>query len=581
MKNFFFAFFILVMASCTPEQTTLKVKLTTSDETPKANFGLGIVDYNLNHRYYNECDTMLISENGEFEIDLEKGTYTLYMLNPYSDDHYYHIEVNNQKEINLELALMPLSLHQKVEKVSINGEFNNWSNNVFLEFDEVTGTYKIGDKYMDLKIKEFNFKINDKQVLHTNKLPTNEYNKWHQLSNINSKGNSTIIFDPSEYGFIDANTANASKDPSQYNNYLIKPLVKTNKETEENYELLFALQEINNELGTARYELKTRINFEDYVKIYDRNLERFNLLKENANKNSFFVELGYYMAKNFDPVYIEYYDHMVNNRRVEGNKLKKSSSYFNYLKKVAIALKNLLENNENIPIPVLQSISPYYDAELYNYGILDEIDVPFGFFTNFLIDYEKTVSDQEIGGMLLYTKARNTERYNPEKAKKIIETLKETFPNYSGFQNGMVDNLINKFKITEGSIAPDFELMSMGNEEIKLSELKGKYVFLDFWGTWCSPCCAEIPNVKKLSDSFSDENLIVIGISTNDSENVLRSFIKENQMKYINTMSDKKVNKDFGVSSYPSTFLIDKEGKIIAKNLRGGNLTEQVKLLIQ
>ncbi|MBN1925445.1 MAG: TlpA family protein disulfide reductase [Prolixibacteraceae bacterium] len=580
LQLLFIAFCIISFANA----TTLNVKLTTSEETPQANYGLGIVKYAFEHEFWKECDTMFISENGEFKFELKDGMYILFMNHPYCDEYYYHVRANGQREIKLEAALNPLSIHQEIKHISINGEFNNYGNNTFLEYDENEKVYKLPDSLMDLQIESFYFKLNDKQQLHTNRLPRKEYDVQHSLSNINKKGNESIVFDPGEYGFVDTTGSpeNVILDLREYKNWIIKPTVKAKKEVEEFDELCHGIKEINKALWMAYYELAPDYDLETYKDIYKKQIKRNNQLKEKfTSEPNMFLLPDYYIASQFDTTYIEYYIHAVNRRNTEASEIRKSDAFITYKKNEAIALKNLLENGSELPGQILSRISPYTDLELFNFGLLDEVRVPYGYFYNFFIEYEKNTTDPEIGGNILFNQARTIERSNPSKALEIIMKLKKKYPTYSGLQNSEVDNFMNKFSVIEGFTAPDFELVSLDNKKLKLSDFKGKFVFIDFWGIWCGPCRSEIPNVKKLSETFTEDQLVVIGISTRDTEEDLREFIKENEIKYQNALSDNKVNIDYGVNSYPTTFLIDKEGKIIAKNLRGPDLTEMVKGLIK
>ncbi|MFA9390077.1 MAG: TlpA family protein disulfide reductase [Prolixibacteraceae bacterium] len=577
----------LVLTACLlvffANATTLKVKLTTANKTPKANFGLGYVQYTLNQELWSKCDTMLISANGEFEIELNDGIYTLFLNHPYCDEFYYHVQATGQNEINLEVALTPLSIQQAVKKVTINGEFNNYNNNTILEYDEKAKVYRLPKDAMDLKIDKFYFKLNDKQQLHSTRLPMTEIDVWHCISNVNSKGNKRIVFDPSEYGFVDTTGQpnNIILNPREYHNWMIKPDVKANKEVVDFNEVCFTQQEIVKNLSTAMYELRTLINYETYKDIYKSNIQRYNDLKGlYPLYSSMYLLPDYEIASRFDTVYVEYYNYAIKKQSTDADKVRKSEPYINYMKNKALALKSLLQNSAEIPTSVLRQISPYYDTELYNYGILDEIGLPFGYFNNYIIEMEQGHVSDEVGGTILFNQARNTERYSPVKAKAIVEEIMTKYPSYSGLQNEEISNFMNKFNVTEGSPAPDFDLLSLDNKKIKLSDYKGKYVFIDFWGTWCGPCTAEIPNVKKLDESFNDDQLVVIGISTNDTEEKLRAFIEENEMKYANVMSNKTVNIEYGVNSYPTTFLIDKEGHIMAKNLRGNRLSEIITSLI-
>ena len=100
-------------------------------------------------------------------------------------------------------------------------------------------------------------------------------------------------------------------------------------------------------------------------------------------------------------------------------------------------------------------------------------------------------------------------------------------------------------------------------------------IFIDFWGSWCGPCLGEIPNIKKLYASVSKEKLKVIGLAYDDV-NALAKCIEENKIEYPNAIAPDKTLKEYGITAYPTTLLIDPDGRIIAKNLRGSNLVAAV-----
>lgn len=122
-----------------------------------------------------------------------------------------------------------------------------------------------------------------------------------------------------------------------------------------------------------------------------------------------------------------------------------------------------------------------------------------------------------------------------------------------------------------------------GNEIISLEKYKGKYVFIDFWGTWCKPCVEEIPNVKKAYNSLDSNKIQFIGIALNEPE-YLKKFIEEHEMPWPQlayTSESDGVLKTYNINSYPTTLLIDPSGKIIAKNLRGEDLDKKLAKLIK
>jgi peroxiredoxin len=138
-------------------------------------------------------------------------------------------------------------------------------------------------------------------------------------------------------------------------------------------------------------------------------------------------------------------------------------------------------------------------------------------------------------------------------------------------------NVLEKGGNQVGLKAINFVGKSINGNEVELNKLKGKYVFLDFWGTWCAPCRDEIPKLKSVWEEFKDNNFIMIGIA-NDGIEDLKNFVEKNEIKWeqIAQTNDKIIISDYGVFSYPTTFLINEEGEIIAKNLRAVELRDKL-----
>ena len=127
--------------------------------------------------------------------------------------------------------------------------------------------------------------------------------------------------------------------------------------------------------------------------------------------------------------------------------------------------------------------------------------------------------------------------------------------------------------------APDFELRTVKGEFVKLSDLKGKVVLLNFWGTWCGPCLKEIPDLNKLYSKYKNKGLEIVGITiprsgTPDSDKYLKKFMKKWDMEYlilkdIHGFETQMVMIDYGqtigrpLTGVPTTLIIDREGYIV------------------
>jgi thiol-disulfide isomerase/thioredoxin len=132
-----------------------------------------------------------------------------------------------------------------------------------------------------------------------------------------------------------------------------------------------------------------------------------------------------------------------------------------------------------------------------------------------------------------------------------------------------------------GDIAPPFEVKTLGGQTLRLADYKGKYVLLDFWATWCGPCVAEIPYLKSTFNAFgSNERFVMISLSLDDLIGPPTKYTRNNNMKWVQGFlgpwEESKVTPLYGVDGIPSIFLIDPDGKIIDRDLRGDDIHEAV-----
>lgn len=143
-----------------------------------------------------------------------------------------------------------------------------------------------------------------------------------------------------------------------------------------------------------------------------------------------------------------------------------------------------------------------------------------------------------------------------------------------------------------GSKAPELSFKGPNGEIKKLSDLKGKIVLIDFWASWCGPCRGENPNVVRTYNQYKDkkfknaDGFEIYSVSLDNNANKWKKAIKKDGLIWDNHVSDlggwqSAGARAYGVNSIPATFLIDAEGTIIAKNLRGATLARTLAKLAE
>lgn len=133
------------------------------------------------------------------------------------------------------------------------------------------------------------------------------------------------------------------------------------------------------------------------------------------------------------------------------------------------------------------------------------------------------------------------------------------------------------YQLEEGSIAPDFTLLDFDGKKISLKDLRGKYVLIDFWGSYCGPCIKSFPHLKELYKRYKDRGFEIVGVTLDKDRAPWKAVLDKKDLPWMQLSSigiNTTVFEDYKVVGVPFTFLIDKNGRIIKKNPHGSQIDD-------
>lgn len=183
----------------------------------------------------------------------------------------------------------------------------------------------------------------------------------------------------------------------------------------------------------------------------------------------------------------------------------------------------------------------------------------------------------------VYFLNRNIYKYDYEQLKSIRAKLSDSLDNHSYVQE-IEDNLLALENVLPGKTAPDFALQTSQGDTLTLSSLRGKYVLIDFWASWCPDCRKASPELVRLQNQYKDKNFTILGVSIDEDRERWLSAIEKDEMIWPQVISEggwnSKELKAYAVRWLPTSYLIDPQGIIVDKNIEVVKLEPKIAELL-
>lgn len=222
-----------------------------------------------------------------------------------------------------------------------------------------------------------------------------------------------------------------------------------------------------------------------------------------------------------------------------------------------------------------------YSTTLFSVGLSNEQQKKFMDKAMLKIPEGSQAHKMALGGMITAAAQKNNGNFIPL-AKQFVDTYAESDPNAAADLQKQIEQR-EQFMI--GGTAPDFTQKTPDGQEMKLSDLRGKVLLVDFWASWCGPCRRENPNVVRMYNKYKDKGFEILGVSLDKDKARWVKAIEQDGLTW-HHVSDLRgwqnaVAQTYNVSSIPHTILLDEEGKIIARNLRGAALEQKLEEILK
>ncbi len=277
------------------------------------------------------------------------------------------------------------------------------------------------------------------------------------------------------------------------------------------------------------------------------------------------------------------------NVKADYNQLSLETTVFNspanqLLRNFFTSINTRRKSLEEKTAALQQYPSPVDTDSLYNV-LKKEVSSQETAYKNYIIQYLDTTSNA-IMAMFSLGYTRDIE---PDQLEKSVGGLTKRFPNNQAIATivSQYNQMIAQYKAkpSDGKLAPDINMSDTSGKPFALSMLRGKYVLVDFWASWCGPCRGENPNLVKAYNKFKDKNFTILGVSLDKDKASWVKAIDDDHLTWYHISDLKYWNSAavalYGFDGIPYNVLVNPEGQIIGSNLRGEALEMKLGELIK
>lgn len=497
--------------------------------------------------------------NNEFQI--YPGAYTMVAMNFGYKYLYTRIYIPPTNDFSMEITFNPMIIGwggiteiEQIKEVTLRGDFNGYEKNGEIALTKNGKVWKLDEKPEVLKeAKEYTFYVNGQETTDLLNPSVNLLASWYVFKNRYT--DNELVFDPSLYSLVNKESMLKVDDTLQQ--YQFKQLVNEMNIFEKEQSEIF----------------KKASSAEAALPLFDTLLWKYSIIK-NKYPNDFSQPIieKQLVLNSIKSLYLEAPQGNSSDTEIK----EKKKEYFlgdefglSFIK-INDLINELNPNSFLLKGDFAQSFKMLQDLLNEYPEIATKNNLSEKYYDKFLEGFIEESTNKKLCSSILFYQAFIYKRSDEEKAMAIFNELKNN-PDYADFiNNETIDRILNEFNIKLGKIAPDFSVELLDGKNISLNDYKGKFVFIDFWGSWCAPCRNEIPHIKLLYDSISRDKLEIIGLAQDD-ETKLRSYIQEQKIEYPNALASKELLSKYGISKYPTSFLINPKGKIVRIDVRGAD----------